>query len=286
MPEKFKKYRDIITEILYVLLGSALFGGAVAMFITPGEVVLGGATGIATTLNILWGLPPGIMMFCINTPLVLLGLKIFGLKFLWKTIVAVVSTSVFTDVLVILPVTIEDPLLCAILGTAMLGAGAGILLSRGYNTGGSDLAALMLKKRFKQLSTGNLIFALDIFIIVGSALLTKNYAGIFYSILATYIYTFTLDHIIDGNKTAKMILIVSDKYTEIANTIFAELDRGVTILDGKGWYSQADKNVILCVIKRDQLYATKQLVNRVDPAAFMILTDAKEVMGKGFNAID
>lgn len=286
MIEKIKKHRDIVYEIFYVLLGSALFGGAVAMFITPGEVILGGATGIATTLHILWDLPSGVMMFCINTPLVLLGLKIFGFKFLWKTIIAVITTSFFTDFLVILPVTIEDPLLCAILGTAMLGAGAGILLARGYNTGGSDLAALMLKRKFKHLSTGNLIFAIDIFIIAGSALVTRNYGGIFYSILATYIYSFTLDHIIDGNKTAKMILIVSDKYDEISNAIFDELQRGVTILNGRGWYSKDDKNVVLCVIKRDQLYATKVLVNRVDPQAFMILTDAKEVMGKGFNALD
>ena len=162
-----------------------------------------------------------------------------------------------------------------------------MLLARGYNTGGSDLAAVMVKQKLLHgFTTGRIIFALDIFVIVGSALLTKNYNGIFYSIVSSFSYSIALDYIIDGNKSAKMTFIISDKYSEIADSIFAELNRGVTILHGLGWYSGTDKQVVLCVFKPHELFHAKTLVKRIDPHAFMILTDAKEVMGEGFVALD
>ncbi len=286
MASKLKLNKEHITEILYVLVGSLIFGAGIAMFLTPGDVVLGGATGVATTIYILTDLPIGFLLFCVNCPLILIGLKMFGFKFLSKTIVAVIGTSVAADLLFFLPIPTLDPLLYAVLGSLVLGIGGGILLSRGYNTGGSDLAAVMLKRKFKRLSTGNLIFVIDVFIVVGSACITKNFAGIFYSILGTYAYSFALDYVIDGSKTAKMSIIISDKYGEVANAIFSDVDRGVTVLHGLGWYSQKDKHVILCVVKRDQIFAVKSAVYRTDPNAFMILTDAKEVLGSGFAAIE
>lgn len=286
MISKLKGNKELLSEILYVIVGSLVFGAGIAMFLTPGSVVLGGATGVATTLHILTDLPIGTMLFCVNCPLILLGLKMFGFKFLSKTIIAVITTSIAADALVFLPVPTLDPLLYAVLGSLVLGLGGGILISRGYNTGGSDLAAVMLKTKLKRLSTGNLIFLIDIFVVTGSALVTKNWAGIFYSVLGTYAYSFALDHVLDGSKTAKMSIIISDKYEEVADGIFAEIERGVTILHGLGWYSHKDKHVILCVVKRDQIFAVKSLVYRIDPDAFMILTDAKEVLGSGFTAIE
>lgn len=286
MISKLKADKELISEILYVIVGSLIFGAGIAMFLTPGNIVLGGATGVATTLHILTDLPVGTLLFCVNCPLILLGLKMFGFKFLSKTIIAVITTSIAADLLVFLPVPELDPLLYAVLGSLVLGIGGGILIARGYNTGGSDLAAVMLKTKMKRLSTGNLIFIIDIFIVTGSALVTKNFAGIFYSVVGTYAYSFALDHILDGSKTAKMSIIISDKYEDIANGIFKEIDRGVTLLHGLGWYSHKDKHVILCVVKRDQIFAVKNLVYRIDPNAFMILTDAKEVLGSGFAAIE
>ena len=162
-----------------------------------------------------------------------------------------------------------------------------MLLARGYNTGGSDLAAVMIKQKLvKSVSTGRILFVLDLFVIIGSAILTRNFTAIFYSIVSTYAYSFALDYIIDGNKSAKMTFIISDKFKEIAAAISTELDRGVTILHGLGWYSQRDKDVILCVFKPHELYRAKVIVKSMDPNAFMILTDAKEVMGEGFGAPD
>ena len=285
---KFKSHD--IKEILYqagsLVLGSLLFGAAITMFLSPSGTILGGATGVATTLNILYGVPVGIVMLIVNIPLLLIGLRVYGVKFLSKTIITVFATSLTTDLLTFLPVTLTDPLLCSIMGSLLLGAGSGIMLARGFNTGGSDLAAVMLKKKIKRMSTGSIIFLIDMFVIGGSAVATGNYAGILYSLIATYAYSFALDYVLDGNKTAKMTLIISEHYDEISNAIFAELDRGVTILHGQGWYSHNEKNVILCVVKRGEFYTFKMLVKRIDPDAFMIQTDAREVLGHGFNSIE
>ena len=276
--------KDIYSEIFTVILGSILYGVAVAFFLGPSGTVMGGATGIATTINhFVPQIPIGTFIFIINVPIVLVGLKIYGFKMLWRVVVAVISTALATNGFELLVRVVDisvthEPLLCAIMGGAVLGAGGGLMLSRGYNTGGSDL--------IKSISTGRLIFSLDIVVVVGSALLTKNYAGIIYSIISIYAYSLAVDYIIDGNKTAKMTFIISDKYDDISHAIFTELERGVTILDGQGGYSGADKHVILCVVKPHELFIVKALVKRVDPKAFMILTDAKEVMGLGFEAIE
>ncbi len=291
MPVEKKRVgaKDIISDIMFILLGSALYGSAIVFFLGPSGTIMGGATGIATTVNIFFPqVTIGTMIFVANVPLLLIGLRVFGLRILWRVIIAVFSTSLMSNLLEFIPFTVtDDPLLCAIMGGLLLGAGGGLLLSRGYNSGGSDLAAVMLRRTLlRAFSTGRIIFGLDLLIVVGSALLTRNYTGIFYSLIATYAYSFAIDYIIDGNKTAKMTFIISDKYEDIADGIFSELSRGVTLLNGLGWYSGSEKHVILCVVKPHELFRVKALVKRIDPAAFMILTDAKEVAGLGFEALE
>lgn len=279
------RVRAVITEFITIIVGSIIYGLSIALFLGPSGTVMGGATGVATTINILFpDIPIGAMLLVVNIPVLLFGLKFYGWRMIWRVVVAVISTSLMTDVLELLPVSVtSDPLLAAIMGGLLLGVGGGMLLARGYNTGGSDLAAVMLKQKvFRRMSTGRIIFVLDIVVIVGSAIVTKNLNGIFYSVVSSYAYSFALDYIIDGNKSAKMTLIVSDKYQEISDAILEELDRGVTLLHGEGWYSHADKNVILCVFKPQELFRVKTIVKRIDPVAFMILTDAKEVLGEGF----
>ncbi len=282
--------RAIVTETLSILFGSVIYGLAVALFLGPSGTVMGGATGIATTVNILFpNIPIGTMILVANIPILLFGLLFYGWHLLWRIVIAVFVTSLATNIAELLPVPMitDDRLLAAIMGGLLLGVGGGMLLSRGYNTGGSDLAAVMIKQKLiKTLSTGRIIFGLDLFVIIGSAILTHSFSAIFYSIVSTYAYTFALDYIIDGNKSAKMTFIISDKFKEIAAAISTELDRGVTILHGLGWYSQHDKDVILCVFKPHELYRAKVIVKSIDPNAFMILTDAKEVMGEGFGAPD
>ncbi len=281
--------RAILTEVTTLLFGSLIYGLAIAFFIGPSGTIMGGATGIATTINILFpNITIGSMILLVNIPLILFGLKFYGWHMLWRVIVAVIMTSTMSNVLELLDVSMtDDPLLAAIMGGLLLGVGAGMMISRGYNTGGSDLAGVMLKQKLiKNLSTGRIIFILDLFVICGSALITRSLHTVLYSVISIYAYTFAVDYIIDGNKSAKMALIVSDKYEEISTAIAEEIDRGVTLLHGQGWYTHVEKNVVMCVVKPHELYRVKAAVQRIDTRAFMILTDAKEVLGEGFATDD
>lgn len=280
-----KNIQHLFYEIGTLLAGSALYASSLTVFLLPSHTVMGGIAGIATTLNILYGTDVGMVILALNVPLVLCALKMFGFRFLSKTIITIIISSAATDLLTFLPVTLNDPLLCALMGGAVMGVGTGVMMTRGYNTGGSDLAGVMLSHKYKRFSTGRMILIIDFFIIVGSAIALHNYTAILYSLIAASSYSFALDLVLDGSRTAKLTLIISDKYDVISDAIFRELDRGVTILNGIGWYSRMNKNVIMCVIKRQELYILKNIVKKADPSAFMILSDAREVMGYGFSEL-
>lgn len=281
-------HKQRIQEKLYIIgsfiVGSLIYGAAMNMFLKPGKTVLGGVTGISTTLNFLFGTPIGMVIILINIPIILISLKIFGHKAIVKTILGILGTSIAVDTLTFLPVTNTDPLLCAIFGGLCLGAGTGTLFTRGFTTGGSDLVSLMLKRKFKNLSTGKMIMILDFFVITLSAIITKNLEGIFYSLIATFAYMIMIDFMLGGADKAKLVYIISPKYQQIADNIFTELNRGVTILYGRGWYTKDDKCILMCVVKKNELYKIKLLIHSVDPEAFIIFSEATEVMGYGFKS--
>ncbi len=284
--EKFvKKATDIAKEIFTVVAGSAIFAMAINMFIVPGSITLGGATGVSTTINhLVPALPVGTLLLAVNIPLMLTSLKVVGLFGSLRTLIGIIVSSITVDLMVFLPVTINDPLLCSVFGGALIGAGGGILLSRGYTTGGSDLAAFLLKHKLKRISTGKIIMIIDLFVILGSAIILKNFTGIFYSIIAAVISSFSFDAVLGGYDKAKLAYIVSNNPELIADSIYAKIDRGITVLYGKGYYTKNKKDVLMCVVKRSEVFALKEIVNQCDKDAFVILTDATEVLGEGFKA--
>lgn len=278
------------TSLLYdigsVFIGSLLFALSMAFFFTPSGIVMGGASGISMTAHNMIGLPVGLGILIINTPLVLLNIKLSGLKGMARTIVGIVCTSVFTDLLAFLPPATDEPLLSAFCGGALMGAGAGIMLMRGFTTGGSDLAAYLIRRKTRRLPVGNIILIIDSFIIIGSAFLQWNFSNIIYSVAAAIAYSLSIDAVMNGMHRAKLSLIISDRYAQIGDTITKQISRGVTVLKGIGWYTGVNKNVVMCVVKRSELFALQKVVKDIDPNAFMIITDAAEVLGSGFNNID
>jgi uncharacterized membrane-anchored protein YitT (DUF2179 family) len=275
---------DIIFETGIVVIGAVLFGMSVNMFLLPGDIIMGGVTGISTTLNILFGFRIGIVMIILNVPLLIANTYVYGIKFFTKTIIGILATSIAVEILTFFPVTIDDPLLCALFGGAVMGTGTGLLFTRGYTTGGSDLVGWLLKSRFKNISTGRLILLVDIVIVVGSAIALRNFKGIIYSMVSIYTFTFVIDLVLSGADRAKLAMIFSEKYKDIAHEITNRIGRGVTILYGSGWYTQEDKHIIMCVVKKSELFRTKSIIHSIDPAAFIIFTDATEVMGYGFKS--
>lgn len=271
------------SSVIPVTAGSLLFGASVNMFLLPLGIVMGGATGIATAANKLWGFPVGLGIIAVNLPLFIIAVKNLGLGGLIYSIIGTALTSVTADLLTFLPAASPDPLVCAILGGGIMGAGSGMLLSVGITTGGTDLAAYLIHKKRPSLSTGRMIIFFDVLIIVLSSAALKNFGGILYSAVCIASYSVVLDTVERSSRRARMILVISDKWKEIADAISKEIDRGVTMLSGRGYYTGCERQIIMCVTGKNQEFPLRMLVRRLDPEAFIVICEAADVAGNGFN---
>ena len=301
--------REILTDIGYLFISGLLFGVAYNMFLVPGGIFIGGAGGIATALNILFDLPTGLMIFLINVPLVLLFWFFYGFRSCVKAIVGIIVSSVFVDITGSAYLDIfrcpfanpaENTLLCALFGGIVIGVAVSFMFVRGYTTGGSDLAAFLVKIPFPRVSTPKLLLIIDVLVVVIASFATSFFAtgsfamnqdsiyacylSILFSFLATFMFSNMLEFMNSGFDKTRVAYIFSDKYETIANEMMSNLNRGVTVLDGTGWYTKESKKVIFCVVKKNEIFALKTLVRSIDENAFMILSEATETIGQGFKA--
>ncbi len=284
---KNRKFYDAFSTWVSFFGGAILFGVAMNMFLSPGKIVMGGITGISATINYMFpSIPIGVMIMLMNIPLLFFNMRVVGVRAMLKTVAGIAVSSVMIDLLTFLPVTLDDPFLCALLGGAILGSGAGLMLTRGFTTGGSDLTAFLLKRKIRNLTTGRIILLIDVIVVVGSALVMKNYEGIIYSAISIFAYSVSIDAVMGGAERAKLAFIVSSDHKKVAAAISNELNRGITVLHGNGWYTGEDKEILMCVVKRHEEYLIKKVVEKEDPTAFMILSDATEVLGMGFKRIE
>lgn len=277
-----KIIRQLRSSALYVIAGSLLFGASVNMFLLPAGIVMGGATGIATAAGKLWGVPVGLGIILVNLPIFILCIRSLGISGMVYSIIGTLLTSVTTDLLTVLPTASEDPLICALFGGAVMGIGSGMLLVSGLTTGGTDLAAYLIHKKRPSLSTGRMIIFFDTAVIVLSALALGNFVGIIFSAICTVSYSGALDMIQNSSRRARMIFIISDSPEAIAGEISHKIDRGVTLLYGKGYYSGKKKKIIMCVTGKAQEFPLRRLVLEIDPHAFMVIGEAVGVSGRGF----
>ena len=278
----FPELRGIVAEAAVLLAGSMMFGLAVNLFIEPGQITMSGFTGISTTINHFLGTPVGTMMILLNLPLLFLEWRRAGSAGVLRTGIGILCTSLAIDGFSFLRSDFTDPLLCAVFGGLIMGAGGGLLLTRGYTTGGSDLCAFLITRKFRRLTTGRVILFIDVVIVVGSSALMQRWTGLLYSFVAVWCYTTAFDRVLEGFGGAKLVIIVSDQHEKIAQQVSEQMHRGVTLLHGAGWYTKTRRNVLLCVIKRSEQYALTSFVRQADPGAFVILSNASEVLGEGF----
>ena len=294
------KIKEILTDIVYLCISGLLFAIAYNMFFVPGAIFIGGAGGIATALNILFNIPTGTMIILINVPLVVLFMIFYGAKSAVKGIIGILVSSLFVDGTAILdekfgifsgafPNGAENRLLCAILGGLVLGAAVAFMFARGYSTGGSDLIAFLVKIFLPNASTPNVIFGVEACVVLVASLITNDtistiVMSIFFSIICTFMQTNALSTINGGFDKTRVAYIFSDKYEELADAMMKDLKRGVTIIDGQGWYTKEDKKIIFCVVKKNEIFPLKTLVRHMDENAFMILSEATETIGRGFKA--
>ena len=293
------KLREILLDIGYLFISGVLFGVAYNMFLVPGGIFIGGAGGIATALNILFDLPTGTMIFLINVPLILMFWYFYGFRSCVKAIVGIIVSSVFVDATGPKFFNIfrcpfvnpeENTILCALFGGIVIGVAVSFMFVRGYTTGGSDLAAFLVKIPFPKVSTPRLLLVIDVLVVIISSVVTHSndlyacYLSILFSFLATFMFSSMLEFMNSGFDKTRVAYIFSDQYETIANEMMTKLERGVTVLDGTGWYTKDSKKVIFCVVKKNEIFTLKTLVRSIDENAFMILSEATETIGQGFKA--
>jgi uncharacterized membrane-anchored protein YitT (DUF2179 family) len=281
-----KTFQEWYQDIGFFILGGCLYALSVSVFTLPSNIAPGGATGIATVLNHLFHLPVGLTMLALNLPLFLLSVIFLGRKFLARTIVATALSSLLIDFLGLwIPVYQGNRLLASLYGGVFLGLGLTLIFLRGGTTGGTDIAAKLLIRVFKTASIGQLIMAIDFVIIAFSALIYQDIDSMLYALIVLFTATAIMDRLLYNAGMGKLIYIISDRSHQISDEILKNLQRGVTVLYGKGGYSGKDRQILLCTVRRNEVWRVKQLVKNLDPTAFMVVGDAGQVLGEGFSRL-
>ena len=276
--------RKGLRAVLLITLAALIYALSFVWCFDPNGIAFGGITGLAQIVNRLFpAAPVGVTVIVLNIPLFILGWKLIGGKLLVSSLYAMFISSVFIDLLTPLydwqPM---EPLLACIFGELLMGASLGVVFLQGATTGGTELAARLLKLKFKWLPMGKLLMGVDLAVIVLVALFFRNLNTALYGLVALYISTLAMDGILYGLDNAKVAYIISDHNDEISSAIVQDLDRGVTILHGQGAYTGAEKQVLMCAFKQREIAAIKAAVKDIDPDAFLIVCNAHEVLGDGF----
>ena len=277
------KIKSILRDILLVLSGSAIFSVSVNMFSAPNNIVQGGLTGIGTVANYLLSLPIGTVMLVLNIPLFALALCHLRLKFVVKT---VISTVIFTSLIdlgsYVIPPYKGDMLLGCIFCGMLSGAGLALVFLTGATTGGTDIIAMLVRKKKNNISIGNIMLLADLVVILLSYVVYREIESIMYAVIVIYISAKSIDFVLYGREHTKVIFIITAEKEAVLSAILLEVGRGASVLPVTGGYTGKDKSLIFCAAKKMQIREILRLTRTIDPKAFTVICDAGQVVGEGF----
>ena len=277
------------TGIDYTLLtiGAVLLALNIALLLVPNKIVSGGATGIATILYYVLGTPVGTMVLIINIPLFIAGVKWGGgMRFAVRTIYATVVMSVLADLFSVWLVNvppITDPLLFVLYGGLLDGIGMGLVFRGQGTTGGTDVVARLMH-HWKGIPFGTTLLVVNSIVLIGAAVVFGLEAAM-YALILTFVAARVVDIVQGENNYGRAAIIISSKATDIRSSVLTVLERGVTVLEGRGGYTEAGLEVLYCVVSRGEVSILKRLVQSIDPKAFVVITEASEVLGEGFRTL-
>ena len=270
--------------IISTLLGSLIFALGFDLFLVPNNLNPGGISGLSVIIVEVLGFGSvGTLSILINLPLFALGGIKIGKRFFIGSLIGMVTSSMLIDLLVLLPAPRSEPLLGALYGGVVCGAGLGMVFMAGTSTGGSDILVRLLKLRYRNVPIGQISMTFDLVVVVLTGLVFHDVTKALYTGVTVYICGKVIDAMVYRFDYTKVALIISPEYDEIARQIGLKLDRGATFLNGEGSYSHTPTKVVLAAIKRQQLAELKELVTRIDPDAFIIVQEAHQVLGDGFS---
>ncbi len=269
-------------EYLLMTAASVIYAAGISLFLDPNSLAPGGVTGISIILNRLTLLETGTWILFLNIPILLLGIWKFGFRFILSTVYCIVLTSFCTNRFSGFGAVTDDLFLAAVAGSTLMAVGMGLVFKAGATTGGIDIVVKLLRLKMPHMKTGTLFLSLDAVVVTASALLFRDVERALYAGMAVFITSIVLDVVLYGRDSAKLLYIISDRHESITRRILEELDIGVTYVKGSGAYSGAEKNVIMCVIRKNLSPKAEEIVKEEDPMAFMIVTNATEIYGEGY----
>lgn len=280
----FHRYSAL--DIVKMIVGSMLAAVAFQFFTFPNSIVSGGVTGVAQIIHLLTNLPVGVTNIVLNLPLFAICLRKLGIRDLLGALAVMLMVSVFIDLLAMTGIrATDDPLLAAVYGGVLNGAGFGIVYTAGTTGGGIDIIAKLLRRKYPHINFGSFVLAMNVVVVLTFAVLFRKFESCMYTMIMMFISTKVVNLLLYGSNISTLCYIISTVPAEISDAINREMHRGVTFLRGQGGWSGKDQPVILCVIKRPEIARLRALMREVDPNAFFIVTEAKDVFGKNFENI-
>lgn len=275
-------------DYLMIALGMILYGIGWTVFLLPNDITTGGVPGIASIVFWATRFPVQYTYFLINAVLLMLALKILGFKFSIKTIFAVFTLTFFLSLIQELTAGMhllqDQPFMACVLGASFCGSGIGIAFSSNGSTGGTDIIAAIINK-YRDITLGRVMMICDMIIITSSYFVLKDWEKVVYGFVTLYVCSFVLDQIVNSARQSVQFFIFSKEYEKIADRITKETHRGVTVLDGIGWYSKHNVKVLVVLAYKRQSIDIFRLVKDIDPNAFISQSSVIGVYGEGFDRL-
>ena len=269
-------------EIIQIVCGTAIMAVGTSLFLLPNKLSAGGFSGISTILYYLFNFPMGTTTFLLNIPLFIFAFFKNGKLFFVRSVVGTFMLSFFLNLYSKFEPLTDDRLLACVYGGIFIGIGTAIILKANASTGGSDMLAQIIKKYKPEFRSGTLITTMDTIIVGLNVLVFKEIEIALYSAIAIYIMGKVIDIFLEGVYFTKQIYIISDKHEAISQRITKEIERGITGIYAKGMYTGEDRMVLLCAVSRGEVAKVQKIVKQEDKKAFLIISNAREVFGKGF----
>ena len=266
-----------------IALGAVIFALAFDWFFAANAVGMGGITGLAQAINVLLPvLPVGILTILLNIPLFLAGWRLLGGRLLVSSLYAMAVSSLAIDVIAWMHTFPPmDPILATLYGGAGMGVGLGLVFSQGATTGGTDIIGKLLKLKFPWLPIGKLVMIPDMVVVILAAVVFGTVNAALYGLIQMYLLSKVMDMILYGWDTSRVAYIITDRWEETVQGLL-DMNRGVTLLQGKGAYTGAEKQVLLVAFRQREIVPIKRMLREIDPKAFFIVCDAHEILGEGF----
>ena len=266
-----------------ITLGAVIYALAFDWFVAPNQIAMGGVTGLAQIVNALVPvLPVGVLSILVNVPLFLAGWRLLGGRLLVSSLYAMAVSSLAIDVIAWMHTFPPmDPILATLYGGAEMGVGLGLVFSQGATTGGTDIIGKLLKLKFPWLPIGKLVMIPDMVVGILAAVVFGTVNAALYGLIQMYLLSKVMDMILYGWDTSRVAYIITDRWEETVQGLL-DMNRGVTLLQGKGAYTGAEKQVLLVAFRQREIVPIKRMLREIDPKAFFIVCDAHEILGEGF----